>query len=124
MIIGRKDRERVASMETKIAVQNGELFQNEEIISYKSTLIKENEEEIARLKEIIRQKDECIGKLSRENKNYNENDKSYQWHSNRARAIFLQQSEKLTAAQNSVRLLNRIERDEPLETLFGDMSSI
>lgn len=28
------------------------------------------------------------------------------------------------AAQNTVRLLNRIERDEQLETVFGDMYSI
>lgn len=124
MIIGRKDRQRVAALEKELGKQDVEIQEFKKTIKYTKQLVEENEEEIERLKEIIRQKDECIGKLSRENKNYKENDKSYHWHSNRARAIFVQQSEKLTAVQNSVRLLNQIESDEPLYPLFGDMSSI
>ena len=51
MIIGRKDRERVAQMKAILAAQEERLYKKDKRLAYKSALVRTREEEIEILKE-------------------------------------------------------------------------
>lgn len=96
MIIGRKDRQRVAELEKKVNILSVEALANETAMGYLQALIDEDEEEIRHLKEINRKKDKVIHELERKDAQYEMNDKD----------VYSEQAEKLPAAQNAALVLN------------------